>query len=59
MRAYQDLQYRFQEKCSDYDNEVESRRIWQGKAAEAQRYVQTVQRNAVSCKVRTIRPISH
>lgn len=28
VQKYQDLQTRYQEKCGDYENEVESRRIW-------------------------------
>lgn len=48
LQRLQELEYRYQEKCSDYDNEVESRRIWQSKAAEAQRYVQSIQRSSVS-----------
>ena len=31
-KKYQDLQLKYAEKCDDYSNEVESRRMWQGKA---------------------------
>lgn len=32
IRKYEELQLKFAEKCDDYNNEVESRRMWQTKA---------------------------
>lgn len=32
LRNYEDLQLKYVEKCHDFDNEQESRRLWQGKA---------------------------
>lgn len=32
IRKYEELQLKFSEKCDDYNNEVESRRMWQAKA---------------------------
>lgn len=32
IRKYEELQLKFNEKCDDYNNEVESRRMWQAKA---------------------------
>ena len=34
IRNYEELQHKYAEKCDDYNNEVQSRRLWQGKAAE-------------------------
>jgi len=33
VRNYEELQRKYAEKCDDYSNEVESRRMWQGKAS--------------------------
>lgn len=33
IRAYEELQLKYTEKCDDYSNEVESRRMWQSKAS--------------------------
>ncbi|KAK5110083.1 hypothetical protein LTR62_006328 [Meristemomyces frigidus] len=35
--AYEDLRAKYVEKCDDYNNEVESRRMWQGKAGSSER----------------------
>lgn len=34
IRNYEELQLKHREKCDDYSNEVESRRMWQGKAKD-------------------------
>lgn len=34
---YEELQRKYAEKCDDYSNEVESRRMWQGKASMNER----------------------
>jgi len=34
IRSYEGLKLQFAEKCDDYNNEVESRRLWQTKARE-------------------------
>ena len=33
IRNYEELQIKYAEKCDDYNNEVESRRMWQSKAS--------------------------
>ena len=33
IRNYEELQLKYAEKCDDLNNEVESRRMWQGKAS--------------------------
>lgn len=37
IRKYEELQLKFAEKCDDYNNEVESRRMWQNKASSHER----------------------
>ena len=32
IRKYEEIQLKYDEKCDDYNNEVESRRMWQTKA---------------------------
>jgi len=32
IRNFEELQLKYHEKCDDYNNEVESRRMWQSKA---------------------------
>lgn len=34
IRKYEELKSRYNDKCDDLNNEVESRRMWQGKARE-------------------------
>lgn len=34
---YEELQARYDEKCGDYENEVESRRTWQNAAKSSER----------------------
>ena len=34
IRQYEELKLKYDEKCDDYHNEVESRRLWQSKARE-------------------------
>jgi len=34
IRKYEELKMQYDEKCDDYHNEVESRRLWQSKARE-------------------------
>ena len=37
VRKYEELQIKYDEKCVDYNNEVESRRMWQSKASSSER----------------------
>ena len=37
IRNYEELQLKYAEKCDDYKNEVESRRMWQSKASTHER----------------------
>lgn len=37
IRNYEELQLKYAEKCDDYSNEVESRRMWQTKATSNER----------------------
>lgn len=37
IRKYEELELKFAEKCDDYNNEVESRRMWQNKASNHER----------------------
>ena len=37
IRKYEELQLKYAEKCDDYSNEVESRRMWQSKASSHER----------------------
>lgn len=46
IQSFEELQVKYQRKCDDYENEIESRRMWQGKADAAQRAVQNVQHNS-------------
>ncbi|KAK5125458.1 hypothetical protein LTR85_000567 [Meristemomyces frigidus] len=45
MRHLEELQLKYSEKCDDYNNEVESRRMWQSKANTSERAL-TEQRQA-------------
>jgi hypothetical protein len=47
IKKYQDLQTKYDEKCDDYDNEVESRRIWQSNAKESSRELLTLRQASV------------
>jgi hypothetical protein len=37
IRKYEELQLKYAEKCDDFSNEVESRRMWQSKASSHER----------------------
>jgi hypothetical protein len=49
VQKYQDLQSRYQEKCGDYENEVESRRIWHSAAKARETELLTMRQASVSC----------
>jgi hypothetical protein len=48
VQKYQDLQTRYQEKCGDYENEVESRRIWYSAAKARETELMTLRQASVS-----------
>ena len=50
VQKYQDLQTRYQEKCGDYENEVESRRIWYNTAKSRETELMTLRQASVSCQ---------
>lgn len=50
VQKYQDLQTRYQEKCGDYENEVESRRIWYSAAKARETELMTLRQASVSCQ---------
>ena len=47
IKKYQDLQTKYDEKCDDYDNEVESRRTWQSSARDSSRELVTLRQASV------------
>jgi hypothetical protein len=49
VQKYQELQVKYQEKCGDYENEVESRRIWQSSAKQCQTELLGLRQASVSC----------
>lgn len=49
MRNLEELQLKYSEKADDYNNEVESRRMWQSKANSSERAL-TEQRQASVCR---------
>ena len=48
IRNYEELQLKYAEKCDDYSNEVESRRMWQGKASTNERALAQYKQASVS-----------
>ena len=50
VQKYQSLQTRYQEKCDDYENEVESRRLWHSAAKARDTELQVLRQAAVSCQ---------
>ena len=48
LRKYEELQLKFIEKSDDYDNEVESRRMWQGKASTHEKALAEHKQSSVS-----------
>ena len=44
---YERLQAKYDEKCDDYENEVESRRTWQNNAKAAEREMVTLRQASV------------
>ena len=49
VRNYEELQLKYAEKCDDYMNEVESRRLWQGKATASDKALVEHKQASVSC----------
>ena len=58
IRNYAELQLKYTEKCDDYSNEVESRRMWQGKASTHERALAEHKQASVSLVVCTSRTVS-
>ena len=48
VRSYEELQLKYSEKCDDLSNEVESRRMWQGKASSNERALCELKQVSVS-----------
>lgn len=48
IRNYESLKQEYEEKCDDYNNEVESRRLWQNKAREGARALTEFKQASVS-----------
>lgn len=51
LRNYEELQHKYVEKCDDYNNEVESRRMWYRKATSNEQALKEQQKASVSCAV--------
>jgi len=49
VQKYQELQVKYQQKCGDYENEVESRRIWYNSAKSRELELNTLRQASVSC----------
>jgi hypothetical protein len=49
VQKYQDLQVKYQQKCGDFENEVESRRIWYNSAKARETELLTLRQASVSC----------
>jgi DNA repair exonuclease SbcCD ATPase subunit len=47
LKNYQDLQAKYDQKCDDYENEIESRRTWQNNAREYNRELTTLRQASV------------
>jgi antirestriction protein len=50
IKNYEALRLRYDEKVDDYNNEVESRRMWQAKAKECQTSLAELKQASVSSK---------
>lgn len=57
VQKYEELQVKYQEKCDDYNNEVESRRMWQSKASSSERALTEQKQVSVSSRIIFIEPI--
>lgn len=58
VQKYQELQTRYQEKCGDFENEVESRRIWYNAAKTRESELTSLRQASVSmCIVPSLRVI--
>lgn len=53
------LEAKFNEKCDDYNNEVESRRMWQAKASANERAVTSMKQASVKMKLLQISSAIH
>lgn len=51
VQKYQDLQKSYNEKCGDFENEVESRRIWYNAAKHKETELLTLRQASVSCEL--------
>lgn len=49
VQKYQELQVKYQQKCGDFENEVESRRIWYNSAKARETELLTLRQASVSC----------
>jgi hypothetical protein len=54
VQKYQELQIKYQQKCGDYENEVESRRIWQANSKQSQTELLSLRQASVSCILLTL-----
>lgn len=50
INKYQELHTKYEEKCDDYDNEVESRRTWQNAAKTSEREMVALRQASVRKK---------
>ena len=49
VQKYQELQVKYQQKCGDFENEVESRRIWYTVAKAREGELLSLRQTSVSC----------
>jgi hypothetical protein len=49
VQKYQELQVKYQQKCGDFENEVESRRIWYTAAKAREGELLSLRQTSVSC----------
>ena len=47
VKNYKELQVRYEQKCIDFDDAVESRRVWQSRAMQSNRDLTEIQRATV------------
>ena len=47
LERFNDLQHKYNEKCDDYNNEVESRRLWQNNARVSDRALAEIKQASV------------
>ena len=57
IRDYEELKLKYDEIRNDYDNEVESRRMWQSKASLNERALAEQRQASVSVHVAIVRPL--